>query len=148
MLIGYLYHIYIKKKDSILYSDGWKREMLKYSLLLAGIVCAYYFPGNVAAINSYFYCIGAVCTVYALYLGLNTFASPTLIYLGHYSMIVYGTHRLVSAVFRRLEPYIFSSWDGFPVYFIVVAGILLVCCMEIAIWNRMGKWCKRINIKK
>jgi len=116
-------------------------------VLAVSLLLAFYFPGNVAAIGSYWYFPGAIASI-LLYMKLaqDLSSSNFLAFIGKNSLIVFGIHGLVAATypFARIHSTFYTGWDGFMLYLISAAYVILGSVVIVKVYRlvrrRIDRW--------
>lgn len=111
-----------------------KIKLLTLLVLFAfTLLAAFYYPGNVSAINTYWYFPSALAS-FAIILRLaHEFRSSSLLsFIGSNSLLIFGIHGLIANSYpeSHISQYLASSWGGLMLYLVnlvyVVFGSLIV----------------------
>lgn len=133
-------------------------QRLNYLMLLplfaVTMWASYHFPGNVAAINTYWYFPSAFVSI-VLYLRLaqDLRSSRFLAFVGRNSLIVFGIHSLVSNTYPHSRlPGWFSDWNGLMLYLLNAAYVVLGSVAVVKVYRIMkgrvsrSSWGQRLHV--
>lgn len=108
-------------------------------LAVFSLLAAYYFPGNVSGIGSYWFYPGALCS-FILYLRVaqEVKSSSLLSYIGRNSLLIFGIHALIANTypFTNILNYLSHSWSGLILYLVNLAYVVGGSVVVVMIYRK------------
>ena len=137
MAIGYLFHMCMERFHEV--SILFNRISVGVFLLILGWCISFRVKGNIAEIPSYWYFLGAVFTILALYSLCSRFVRFQFFqYIGRNTLGILGLHTLMIRWAREYTQYLFermSFHNDFFVHFCTTILTVIMCCALIEGWR-------------
>lgn len=149
MSIGFLFHVFIEKHSEIM--DLLNKGAFGTFLLIFGWCISSRNKGNACAIHSYWYYVGAVLTIVAMFSLSYMFTScKAFQYIGRNTLGILGLHSLMLHWSKEFTQFILEgigSENGFFVHIFSTVITIILCCGLIELWKYTKEMFKHFHIR-